>query len=56
MGVISEPFPSYGIVIIVLGSLLMIVSVSTIVVYRWSIATMHDAIQQTCLDDEKSVN
>jgi len=32
--VLTEPFPSYGIVIIVLGLLLLIVSISAVIVYR----------------------
>jgi len=34
MYVFAEPFPSYGIVIIVLGLLLMMVSISAVFVYR----------------------
>jgi len=32
---VSEPFPNYGIVIIVLGLLLIIVTISAVFVYRY---------------------
>jgi len=46
MYVVAEPFPNYGIVIIVLGLLLIIVSISAVFVYRWTLATIHRVAQR----------
>ena len=51
-GVVTEPFPSYGIVIIVLGLLLMIVSISAVFVYRWTIAMIHTVAQKSTNTEE----